>query len=66
MKISVDSAMCQGHNRCIAVAPDLFEIDEEGFASAAGDGIVPWEMREKAELAVDNCPEQAIRIENDA
>jgi ferredoxin len=66
MKISVDSAMCQGHNRCIAVAPDLFEIDEEGFASAAGDGVVPSELEEKADLAVDNCPEQAIRIEHDA
>jgi ferredoxin len=66
MKISVDSALCQGHNRCIAVAPDLFDIDEEGFASAAGDGTVAPAQRELAELAVDNCPEQAVRIHADA
>lgn len=65
MKVSVDSNLCQGHNRCMAVAPELFEIDEEGFASAAGDGTVPPELRERAELAVDNCPEEAIRIHTD-
>ena len=25
MKVSVDSALCQGHNRCVAVAPGLFD-----------------------------------------
>ena len=34
MKIRVDPRLCQGRNRCISVAPDLFDIDEEGFASA--------------------------------
>jgi ferredoxin len=65
MKISVDPASCQGHNRCIVVAPDLFDIDDEGFASASGDGTVPPDQKERAERAVDNCPEQAIRIDAD-
>jgi ferredoxin len=66
MKIHVDPALCQGHNRCMAVAPGLFRTDEEGFASAAGDGSVPPGQREAAELAVDNCPEQAITLDGDA
>jgi ferredoxin len=65
MKISVDPALCQGHNRCVVVAPDLFDIDDEGFASASGDGTVRPDQKERAELAVDNCPEQAIRIDAD-
>ena len=60
MRIRVDRALCQGHNRCVAVAPGLFDIDDEGFASAAGDGTVSPEQADLAELAIDNCPEQAI------
>jgi ferredoxin len=66
MKVSVDSALCQGHNRCVAVAPDLFDTDREGFASPAGDGTVTSEQAENAELAADNCPEMAIRVTADA
>jgi ferredoxin len=66
MKIHVDPALCQGHNRCTAVAPDQFDIDDEGFASAASDGTVPADAADLAQLAVDNCPEQAIRLDPDA
>lgn len=66
MKIHVDPGLCQGHNRCTAVAPDLFDIDDEGFASAIGDGTVPAGAQERAELAADNCPEQAVRLIRDA
>jgi ferredoxin len=65
VKIHVDPALCVGHNRCAALAPDLFDIDDEGFASAARDGIVPPDRVDAAELAVDNCPEQAITLEGD-
>jgi ferredoxin len=66
MKIQVDPALCQGHNRCMALAPSLFDIDDEGLASAAGDGTVPPGRADLAELAVDNCPEQAIKLDRDA
>jgi ferredoxin len=66
MKIHVDPALCQGHNRCVALAPSLFDIDDDGFASAAGDGTVPPAQADRAELAVDNCPEQAIKLDHDA
>jgi len=41
MRIRVDPEKCQGHNRCKAVAPELFVLDRFGNASAAGDGHVP-------------------------
>jgi ferredoxin len=66
MKINVDPALCQGHNRCVALAPSLFDIDDEGFASAAGDGTIPPGQGDLAELAIENCPEQAITIDRDA
>jgi ferredoxin len=64
MKVRVDPELCQGHNRCYALAPELFDVDDYGYASAIGDGEVPPGLEEKARLAVANCPEQAISIEN--
>ncbi len=63
MKIVVDSEKCQGHNRCYALAPDLVEVDEFGYATAVGDGEVPDELQDQAELAEANCPEFAITLE---
>jgi ferredoxin len=62
MKVKVDSEKCQGHNRCYALAPGLFKVDDLGYATERGDGTVPADMREKAKLAVENCPERAIYI----
>ena len=62
MKICVDEDKCQGHNRCMTVAPGLFELDDYGYASAVNDGNVPSDEEEKARLAIANCPEFAIEI----
>jgi ferredoxin len=65
MKVHVDSEKCQGHNRCYVLAPGLFKVDEYGYATPRGDGIVPPDLQEKARLAVENCPEKAISITED-
>ncbi len=62
MKIRVNPDICQGHNRCCALAPELFEADDYGMASAYGDGEVPAGLEDKARLAVDSCPEFAIEV----
>ncbi|MGK5114635.1 MULTISPECIES: ferredoxin [unclassified Geodermatophilus] len=64
MKVRVDPALCQGHNRCYALAPDLFQLDDSGFASAVGDGTVPPGREEAAELAAENCPETAVLLDD--
>ena len=63
MKVRVDPERCQGHNRCRLVAEELFDVDDYGLAHALNDGNVPAGLEEKARLAVDNCPEFAISIE---
>jgi ferredoxin len=60
MKIHVISDKCQGHNRCYALAPELFDVDDYGYATELNDGVVPAGLEEKAELAIANCPEHAI------
>jgi ferredoxin len=62
LRVTVDRERCQGHNRCYAIAPELFELDDLGNGREIGDGLVPPELQEKARLAVANCPEEAISI----
>ncbi|MFP6773591.1 MAG: ferredoxin [Alphaproteobacteria bacterium] len=60
MRIRIDAERCQGHNRCCALAPEIFDADELGAAIALHDGEVPKELEDKASLAMSNCPEYAI------
>lgn len=62
MRVHVISEKCQGHNRCYALAPELFDVDDLGYATEIGDGEVPPGMEDAARLAVANCPENAIEL----
>jgi len=62
MQVHLDAGLCQGHNRCYALAPELFDVDDLGQAVLLVDGEVPDELRDKARLAAANCPEFAITI----
>lgn len=62
MEIEFDRSRCVGHNRCYLLAPELFDVDDEGYAVLRADGPVPPELEAKARLAADNCPEYAISV----
>ena len=62
MKVQIDPGLCQGHGRCYDLAPDLFGADDEGYGQVLGDGVVSQEAKHDADLAVLNCPEQAIEL----
>lgn len=61
MKLHVSSELCQGHNNCVRIAPQLFQLDGSGYASARLAAI-PVALEGLAELAAENCPECAIEI----
>jgi ferredoxin len=65
LRVHVDPDKCQGHARCKALAPELFELDEYGNAHEVGDGTVPAGLEDKAWLAKANCPEIAIDVTED-
>ena len=62
LRVTVDRERCQGHTRCNAIAPELFELDDLGNAREVGDGLVPPELEQKARLAEANCPEEAVSV----
>ncbi len=66
MKVQIDSGRCQGHGRCYDLVPDLFSSDDEGYGAVIGDGPVPPGQGHNARLAVANCPERAVDIQEES
>ncbi len=62
MKASVDPDRCEGHGKCQAAAPEVFELREDDLSHVLLDAI-PESLREKVERASRLCPRQAITIE---
>ncbi len=62
IRVRVDGDKCQGHNRCMQVAAELFDVDDYGYAHELNDGALTPELEEKARLAIRNCPERAITL----
>jgi len=62
MKLVVDQDRCGGHGRCVAVAPDLFDLDDDGMSSPITEEI-GTDRQAAAEEAIASCPQSAIRIE---
>ena len=63
MKVHVDPERCQGHGRCYALAPQVYEADDLGNGVEIGDGVVPESLQAAARLGAANCPESAIDID---
>jgi len=62
LRVRVDRERCQGHARCFALAPELFELDQFGNGRERGDGRVAGPLEAKAWLAKANCPELAVEV----
>jgi ferredoxin len=60
--VKIDPDRCQGHARCHALAPELFELDEFGNARVRGSGRISAELEDQAWIAKANCPELAVEI----
>ena len=59
MKITIDRSVCQATGMCTGIAPDLFELDEDGTLHLL-DPEPGQETRPAVEQAVRNCPTGAI------
>jgi ferredoxin len=59
-KIIVDKNKCIGCGTCVALAPEIFEMDNEGKSVVKKN---PTINEETLKLAIDSCPSQAISVE---
>ena len=63
MKIIVDRDKCRGHNNCVSIAPNVFDIDES-FKAVVLDP--KGDSDEDIMKAAKFCPKVAIMLEDEA
>jgi ferredoxin len=62
MKLSIDPNLCMAHGRCYSLAPDLIEMNDEGYPAATEPIDVPAGSEQLADEVQGSCPEGAITL----
>lgn len=60
----VDEGVCIGCALCTSFAPDIFEINDDGFAEAMQE--VAADQKDAVQQAIDACPVVAISWDEDS
>ena len=59
MKVTVDDQRCRGHGVCVTICPEVFALNDDGYAEVQMAEVAN-ELDADVQEAVDSCPEQAI------
>lgn len=62
MRIIIDRDRCEGHGQCVAAAPDLFDLDDEGIAILQTSEPIAGDLSNQATAAVEVCPVVALTL----
>jgi ferredoxin len=61
MNVRVDFDVCESNALCEAIAPEVFELDDDDHLQVLDDRVTE-ENRDAIERAVASCPKSAISI----
>lgn len=64
MKVRVDPSICAGFSVCLGLCPEVFELNDDGYA-VVRVGEVPPEFEDAVRTAVSHCPSNAISISDE-
>ena len=59
MKVKVNKEACIGCGACVAIADEVFEINDEGLSEVKVEANLE-ECKEKVQEAIESCPTAAI------
>jgi ferredoxin len=65
MKVHVNSEICAGFGICLGIAPEVFELHENGYAVVLVSDVKP-EDEDLMRRAASQCPAQAISLTEDS
>ncbi len=65
MKVHVNSEICAGFGICLGIAPEVFELHDDGYAIVQVSEVKP-EDEDAIRRAVSQCPTQAISLSDDS
>lgn len=64
MKVKVDFDLCESNALCEALAPDVFELDDDDYLVIKQEDVTD-ENRDRIQRAVAACPRSAISMVED-
>ena len=64
MKVRIDTDLCAGFGICVGIAPEIFELHEDGYATVLLSEVPP-EFQDLVRRAASQCPAQAIVVSDD-
>ena len=59
MRVVVDRDRCEGNAVCVTLAPEVFKLDDDDYATVIADPV-PVEQEARAEQAIAECPRAAL------
>lgn len=62
MRIELDVAACQGSGNCEALAPEVFDFDEDANKAVLKTDSPSAELEDMARAAEAGCPALAIKL----
>ncbi|MBS3784350.1 MAG: ferredoxin [Anaerolineae bacterium] len=62
MNVKVDRDLCIGSAMCVATAPGVFELDDEGLSRVVDPNVDDEDLLRDA---AEGCPVQAVILEDD-
>ena len=65
MKVHVNSEICAGFGICLGIAPEVFELHDDGYAIVLVSEVTPKD-EDAMRRAVSQCPAQAISLSDDS
>jgi ferredoxin len=64
VKVTVDEDLCTACGLCVDTCPEVFDLGDDDDVAQVKVDVVPEELEELCEQAADECPSEAIIIED--
>lgn len=64
MKVKVDMDLCESNALCVALAPHIFEMDDEDYMHIVKEDVSAEDL-EVVKRAVAVCPRSALSLHED-
>jgi ferredoxin len=60
LRIDVNYERCEGHGLCVEVAPEVFDLDDDGLVILREVGQIPADLEVAAGSGARACPVAAL------
>jgi len=64
VKVTIDEDLCTACGLCVDTCPEVFDLGDDDDVAQVKVDVVPEEFEELCEQAADECPSEAIIIED--